>query len=207
MESRIYNLSESIVFHKTTAPYGGLSNMASGYSLYVNEIIIPTSEHLYQALRYTAFPEIQAEIIAQDNGMKAKMISNKYKKEYSRRDWEQIQIKVMRWVLEIKLAQNKDKFGKLLTSTGQKPIVEYSPKSKLWGAVQSGDQLVGINALGRLLMELRQKYIHQKQDLFCVEPLNIEQFLLYNHPISTICDDFYYEPIGSAYETSDECIG
>lgn len=70
MTARIYNPSESIVFHKTTAPYGGLFIMASGYSSYVNEIIIPSSEYLYQALYCTAYPEIQAEIIAQDIGMK-----------------------------------------------------------------------------------------------------------------------------------------
>lgn len=128
MTTRTYSISESIVFHKTTAPYGGLSNMASGYSLYVNEIIIPSSEHLYQAMRYTSYPDIQAEIIVQDNAMKAKMVSNKYKKAFSRKDWESIQIKVMRWAIEIKLAQNWDKFSTLLTSTGQKPIVEYCPK-------------------------------------------------------------------------------
>jgi ribA/ribD-fused uncharacterized protein len=203
MTTRTYSISECIAFHKTTAPYGGLSNMASGYSLYVNEIIIPSSEHLYQAMRYTAYPEIQAEIIAQDNAMKAKMISNKYKKEYSRKDWEQIQIKVMRWVVEIKLAQNWDKFGQLLTSTGQKPIVEYSPKSKLWGAVQNGNQLEGINALGRLLMELRQNYIHQDNRIYYVEPLKIDQFLLYGHPISIICDENYYTPIDAENDIFD----
>ncbi len=70
MTARIYTPSESIVFHKTTAPYGGLSIMAFGYSLYVIEITIPSSEYLYQALHYTAYPEIQAEIIAQDIGIK-----------------------------------------------------------------------------------------------------------------------------------------
>jgi len=127
--------------------------------------------------------------------MKAKMVSNKFKKTYSRKDWENIQIKVMRWALEIKLAQNWDKFSSLLASTGQKPIVEFSPKSKLWGAIQVGSQLEGTNALGRLLMELRQKYVQQENILYCVEPLEIDQFLLYGHPISIICDENYYEPI------------
>jgi len=203
MTTRTYSISESIVFHKTTAPYGGLSNMASGYSLYVNEIIIPSSEHLYQVMRYTAYPEIQAEIIDQDNAMKAKMVSNKYKKAISRKDWEAIQIKVMRWALEIKLAQNWDKFGAILASTGQKPIVEYTPKSKLWGAVESGNELLGTNALGRLLMELRQKYILQDNRIYCVEPLEIDQFLLYGHPVSIICDENYYEPIDAENDIFD----
>lgn len=70
MTARIYNPFESIVFHKTKVPYGGHYIMASRYCLYVNEIIIPSSEYLFQALHYTAYPEIHAEITAQDIGMK-----------------------------------------------------------------------------------------------------------------------------------------
>ena len=56
--------------------------------------------------------------------MKAKMISNKYKAQFSRPDWEKIQIKVMRWALEIKLAQNWDKFSTILKETQNKSIVD-----------------------------------------------------------------------------------
>lgn len=117
MEIRAYNTKEAIVFRKTTEAFGGLSNMASGYALYINEIIIPSSEHLYQAMRYPTNPEIQHEIISQDNAMKAKMVSNTYKDGFSRPDWNKIQVKVMRWALEIKLAQNWDKLSSLLRET------------------------------------------------------------------------------------------
>lgn len=81
-------LKRSNCFRKTTEPFGGLSNMASGYALYINEVIIPSSEHLYQSMRYPTNPEIQfGNYISQDNAMKAKMISNKYKSHYSRPDW------------------------------------------------------------------------------------------------------------------------
>jgi len=190
MNNRIYNSQDVIVFRKTTEPFGGLSNMASGFALYVNEIIVPSSEHLYQAMRYPTNPDIQFEIIRQDNAMKAKMISNKYKAHYSRPDWEQIQIKVMRWALEIKLAQNWDKFGTILQNTQNKPIVEYAKDDKIWGAKPTeNNQLIGVNALGRLLMELREKYIHNNNKLLCVEPPNIAAFLLYNNPIEIVCDD------------------
>jgi ribA/ribD-fused uncharacterized protein len=192
MENRIYNQSEVISFRKTTESFGGLSNMASGYSLYVNDVFIPSSEHLYQAMRYSLFPDIQHEIISQDNAMKAKMISNKYKAKYSRADWDFVRIKIMRWALEIKLSQNWDSFSALLLSTGNKDIVEYSHKDKIWGAVEaSNGQLLGVNALGRLLMELRAKYVHSFDRLYCVNSLNIAGFLLYNHPIEKICDDNY----------------
>lgn len=190
MNIRNYNAKEAIVFRKTTEPFGGLSNMASGYALYINELIIPSSEHLYQAMRYPTNPEIQFEIINQDNAMKAKMISNKYKAQYSRPDWEKIQIKVMRWALEVKLAQNWDKFSKILEETQNKSIVEYATDNKIWGAKPSNnDELVGVNALGRLLMELREKYIVDKKRIFCVLPPDVPALLLYNQHIDIICDD------------------
>lgn len=187
---RNYNLKEAIVFRKTTQPFGGLSNMASGYALYINEVIIPSSEHLYQAMRYPTNPEIQFEIISQDNAMKAKMTSNKYKSQYSRPDWEKIQIKVMRWALEIKLAQNWDKFSAVLQETENKSIVEYATDNKIWGAKPSNNnELVGVNALGRLLMELREKHIIENNRLYCVNPPNIPALLLYNQYIDVVCDD------------------
>lgn len=190
MNIRNYNAKEAIVFRKTTEPFGGLSNMASGYALYINEVIIPSSEHLYQAMRYPTNPEIQFEIINQDNAMKAKMISNKYKAQFSRPDWEKIQIKVMRWALEIKLAQNWDKFSTILQETQNKSIVEFATDNKIWGAKPaSNDELVGVNALGRLLMELREKYISENNRIFCVNPPDVPALLLYNQHIDIICDD------------------
>ncbi|MFC4739373.1 NADAR family protein [Flavobacterium ponti] len=190
MNIRNYNAKEAIVFRKTTEPFGGLSNMASGYALYINEVIIPSSEHLYQAMRYPTNPEIQFEIINQDNAMKAKMISNKYKAQYSRPDWEKIQIKVMRWALEIKLAQNWDKFSSILQDTENKSIVEFATDNKIWGAKPANtNELVGVNALGRLLMDLREKYIKDKKRIFCVNPPDVPALLLYNQHIDVICDD------------------
>jgi ribA/ribD-fused uncharacterized protein len=207
MQERIYNINEVISFRKTTEAFGGLSNMASGYHLFVNDIIIPSAEHLYQAMRYPLYPNIQAEIIAQDNGMKAKMISNKYKSKYSRPDWDSIRIKIMRWVLEVKLSQNWEKFSELLISTGNKDIVEYSHKDKIWGVVlKSESQLVGVNALGRLLMELREKYTKNGDRLYCVDPVNIPAFLLYNFPIDRICDQAFYESYSLEYDLETEMV-
>lgn len=190
MEIRTYNTKDAIVFRKTTEAFGGLSNMASGYALYINEIIIPSSEHLYQAMRYPTNPEIQHEIIIQDNAMKAKMVSNKYKAQFSRPDWDKIQIKVMRWALEIKLAQNWDKFNTILKETQDRPIVEFATDDKIWGAKPYGtNELIGTNALGRLLMELREKYVMTNNRLYCVNPPNVPALLLYNQHIDIICDD------------------
>lgn len=52
ISERTYNKNEVITFSKTTGKFGGLSNMAPGYSLFVNETNIANTEILYQACRF-----------------------------------------------------------------------------------------------------------------------------------------------------------
>lgn len=184
---RIYKLDEVITFSKTNEAFGELSNMSSKFPLFINDIIIPSSEALYQAMRYSLFPKAQNEIIKQVSPMTAKMISKKYH-HYSRQDWDFIKLKVMRWVMEVKLSQHWNKLFPILEQTAGKFIVELSHKDQYWGAVNMGNkQLVGMNALGRLWMDLREKYIIPNNKLECVEPLSIAGFRLYDYDIDTIC--------------------
>lgn len=193
-QNRVYQLSETIIFHKTTAEFGGLSNMAGGYSLNINNIIIPTAEHLYQACRFPQNAELQFSIINEPSPMKAKWIGRAHIHE-TRADWDAVRFKIMQWVLEVKLSQNWENFSALLKATKNKPIVELTPKDKIWGAVKDGDKLVGVNALGRLLMFIRQQYVFTNLYQRCVEPLNIPDFLFLGHPIEIVCNDMYQEEI------------
>lgn len=127
--NKTYQLTDSVVFHKTKEEFGGLSNMAAGYSLNINDVIIPTAEHLYQACRFPHHPELQLAIISEPNPMNAKKLARQ-KIEMTRKDWDKIQFKVMKWVLEVKLSQNWKSFGNLLRETGDKHIVELDPKIK-----------------------------------------------------------------------------
>jgi len=183
-ETRIYNMDECISFRKTTEKFGGLSNMASGYPIVVNNIFIRTSEALYQALRFTEFSEIQKEIISQTSPMTAKMKSKKYR-DRTREDWHKLRVHIMRWTLRVKLLQNKDTFGKLLLETEDLPIVEESSKDTFWGAKLINNRLEGMNVLGRLLMQLRAEYREYK-DFNYIEPLKVENFCLYGKNITTI---------------------
>ncbi|MBK9605995.1 MAG: hypothetical protein IPO58_06030 [Betaproteobacteria bacterium] len=58
-QTRTYDRASSVVFLKTDAPFGGLSNMAGKFPLWVNGIRILTSEALYQACRFPHRPEVQ----------------------------------------------------------------------------------------------------------------------------------------------------
>jgi len=166
--------------------------MASGYILVINGVTILTSEALYQACRFPHMPEVQKEIIEQLSPMAAKMKSKPYR-DQSRPDWEAVRAKIMRWCLRVKLAQNFDKFSALLLSTDENPIVEETHRSDFWGAKPdkaNPDTLVGVNALGLLLMELRKNLWNTcTDDLSQVAPPSIPSFDLYSQPIPIVYVD------------------
>lgn len=186
-EQRTYRRQESITFRKTTEQFGGLSNMAGGYPLFVNGIKILTSEALYQACRFPHLPHVQRLIIAERSPMTAKMKTKPYR-DNSRPDWEFVRTKVMRWCLQVKLIQNWDKFSQLFLETGDFPIVEDSWKDDFWGAKpQAGEMLVGINVLGRLLMQLREQVKSGEITAqTIIQPLSLSDFLLYGQEIRSI---------------------
>jgi ribA/ribD-fused uncharacterized protein len=188
MSTRRYNISDSIIFRKTKESFGGLSNMASGYSIYVNDIIISASEHLYQACKFPDYPQIQWDIINEPNPMKAKWISRS-NNALVRSDWNMVLFKVMQWAIEVKLSQNSNTFGPLLLATGEKNIVEATPKDKVWGAMKEGDYYVGTNALGRLLMFVRDNYVKTNLIPKCINPLSIPNFYLLGNPIGVVCSE------------------
>lgn len=189
---RKYTKSDVVTFAKTTAKYGSLSNMAPRYPLFVNEVLIHSSECLYQACKFPLHPQIQREIIEQRNPMIAKEISRKYKM-YVRPDWEDIKFKVMEWCIAVKLIQNWDTFAEVLLSTGDKPIVEYSVKDNIWGAMPEGDFLVGKNALGRLLMQARADYLVNNRQHYKLLPPDVVGFLLFGYPIGTVYGQEFYK--------------
>lgn len=184
---RTYDPTASVVFLKTNERFGGLSNMAPGFPLLVNGVRIRTSEALYQACRFPHMPDVQRKIIDEHSPMTAKMRSKPFRKD-SRPDWDTVRVKVMRWCLRVKLAQNWQEFGRLLLATGDRPIVEQSRKDDFWGAKVAEDgALVGMNVLGRLLMELREQLKgDEAESLHSVEPLVIPEFLLFQRPIEMI---------------------
>ena len=95
----------------------------------------------------------------------------------------------MRWCLRVKLNQNPATFSELLLSTGDVQIVEKKVRrADFWGAREQPDgSLVGLNVLGRLLMELREQVKNDGIGAFdVVEPLPIADFLLLGEQISVV---------------------
>lgn len=194
-EFRTYHPATCVVFRKTKEKWGGLSNMAAGYPLKVNGIPIRTSEALYQACRYPHKPDLQRQIIEERSPMTAKMRGKPFRKE-SRPLWESVDetdrllenVKIMRWCLRVKLAQNWHAFGQLLLHTGDKDIVEHSRNDVFWGAKLAADgTLVGMNVLGRLLMQLREQVkTVDPERLKQVDPPLLPNFRLFGRPIEKV---------------------
>jgi|TARA_B100001964_G_C14165532_1_gene568866 ribA/ribD-fused uncharacterized protein len=184
---RQYERNKCIVFRKTNEAFGGLSNMAPGYPIKINDIIIGTTEALYQSCRFPDSIDVQKMIIEEKSPMTAKMKSKPFRLQ-TRQDWEKVRVKIMRWCLQVKLACNLHKFGQLLLETDDKPIVEDSHKDKFWGTVENKEEMLeGMNILGRLLMELRELLKKNGKESFkTVDPPQIDNFLLLGKPLPII---------------------
>lgn len=184
---RRYVRSEAAVFLKTKEKFGGLSNMAGGFPVRVNGVLIPTVEAFYQACRFPHLPEVQRAIIREPSPMTAKMKAKPFRSQ-SRTDWDVVRIPIMRWSLRLKLAFHFREFSSILLSTGGDAIVEESRRDPFWGALpQEADLLMGENVLGRLLMELREEIKTRPEESFrSLKVLNIPEFCILGEPIEPI---------------------
>lgn len=196
IELKQYDIKNAAAFKKTTEKWGELSNMCAGFPVVVNNIPIKSVEALYQACRYPHHPEIQKKILEQKSPMTAKMVGKPHLIK-TREDWNEVRILIMKWVLRVKLAQNMERFSKALKETQNMPIIELSNKDDFWGAKPIGDNIyVGVNALGRLLMELRQQLLTYGEEKFLsVAPLKINDFILYGNPIDFVYSSQAYSEV------------
>lgn len=156
-----YYAPECTTFCKTREAHGGLSMMAGGFTIRMGDLIVLSGEHLFQAMRFTDYPDIQKTLLGIPSPMGAKMFGRTHK-EKTRPDWEIINIPIMEWALDLKLLNNWDTFGTVLRDAGDKPIVEISTKSTFWGAKWENSCpgiLRGQNVMGILLWLQRLRYM------------------------------------------------
>lgn len=178
-----YDITQSVVFRKTTDEFGGLANMSRAYPLRVYRIRAATSEALYQALKFPEFPEIQTLVLNAPKPKAAKLIARDHD-AFSRTDWLDVRVAIMAWVLRMKLCQHVATFGKLLDATAERAIVEFSKRDPFWGAAPvSPSVLEGENVLGRLLMGLRNEMRRSEQCLEIVPDPEIPGLKLLGLPI------------------------
>ncbi len=135
-----YIANDCITFSKLNEPYGELSNMHTAYPVECCGYKFKTSEHLFIALRFSGYPDLQREIMQYPNAMWCKKIfvnNDKYK-PFHHPNWHDVlptsrdecsassqtfDVEVMKFICCLKYQQNEG-FQQLLATTRGKIIVE-----------------------------------------------------------------------------------
>ena len=164
---QVYPIEQSVFFHKKTDEHWVLSNMSS-CPLEIEGIPFKSSEHLFQTLKFATSESVLA---VYNNYITPKMTAKHYQKleGHRRKDWEQISIDVMKFCLQQKYEQCPE-FKEELERTKGYHIVELqdakndkeSSRANAWGVKSKGQNYVGPNLMGRLLMELRDGTMEYK---------------------------------------------
>ena len=149
-----YPFSDSIAIRKVKEPWGILGNFATT-PLLINGLLFKSSEQLFQMMKFKDEEPVKAIYSAAN----PKMTAKHWEKTHRREDWGQMIVDAMKFCLQQKYEQN-EAFRLELERTSGKWIVEDQtsfPKKTpdTWGVKLQGDNYVGPNLLGRLLMELR----------------------------------------------------
>jgi ribA/ribD-fused uncharacterized protein len=109
----------------------------------------PTSEHYYQAQKFTD-PELQARIRAAPKPIAAKKIAETHRNKM-RADWDSVKDDVMYRVVRCKFETHAE-LRELLRATGDEEIVESAPTDYYWGVGSDG---TGQNKLGLIIERIR----------------------------------------------------
>lgn len=153
-ETTVYDAFGCAAFRRSKDRHGELSNMTGGFPITLHGVRFQSAEGLYQALKFPGRHDVQRSIAQQHSGMEAKR--HAYRTGLAPRpDWDYRRVPAMALVLALKLDQNPDRFARALRNTGAAPIVESSSRDAFWGAKPAGPSMAGVNALGKLLTQLR----------------------------------------------------
>ena len=122
-----YQANDVITFDKLNGEFGAFSNMSTKYPVECCGYKFKTSEHLFIALRFSGYPDLQREIMEYNNSMYCKktfVYAKKYK-SFHHPNWHDnfFDVEVMKYVITLKYAQNEG-FRKLLAKSKGKVIVE-----------------------------------------------------------------------------------
>ena len=149
-----YPVSECIAIRKVKDPWGIFGNF-SPTPFIINNVVFKTSELLFQLMKF----KDEEPVIAVYNANNPKMTTKHWEKTHRREDWGKMIVDVMKYCLTQKYEQSEEFRQELERSKGKYIVEDQTsfPKKTpdTWGVKQQGDDFVGPNLLGRLLMELR----------------------------------------------------
>lgn len=141
---------DTINFYSTRGKYGCFSNF-SAHPVKISDVVWPTTEHYFQAQKFTDANTIKKVELAKTPTEAAKI--GRDRNNVLRDDWEQIKDDVMRTAIFYKFTQYPE-LKKTLLETRDALLVEHTENDKYWGDGGDGS---GKNMLGKILMEVREK--------------------------------------------------
>lgn len=142
---------EPVRFYSTRGKYGAFSNF-SRHPVTIDNIYWPTTEHYYQAKKFT---ETEPDYALEIQNAPSPKIAAKLGRDRShtmRPDWNLVNDDVMRVAVGTKVLTYHE-IAELLLDTGERIIIEDSPKDYYWGCGADG---TGKNMLGHIFMESRE---------------------------------------------------
>ena len=149
-----YPASECVTIRKVAEPWGIFGNFART-PIVIDEVMFKTSEQLFQLMKF----KDKEPVLAVYNANNPKMTTKHWEKTHRRSDWGQMVVDAMKFCLTKKFEQSEDFKAELERSRGKFIVEDQTsfPKKTpdTWGVKQQGNNFVGPNLLGRLLMELR----------------------------------------------------
>ena len=161
-----YPVAKCVRIHKRDEEWGIFSNF--GHTpLVVEGVTFDTSERLFQLMKFKDEESVKAIYYKKGN---PKMTAKHWEKTHRRDDWCKMIIDAMKFCLTQKYEQSEEFRNELERSKGKFIVEDQSGFTKknpdAWGVKQQGDDYIGPNLLGRLLMELREngKLVFQLPD-------------------------------------------
>ena len=131
--------------------YGCFSNF-SAHPFTLDNQTWRTSEHYFQAMKFYPHKDHIADLRRMPSPMQVAK-AGRSRARPLREDWEAVKDDVMRQALYAKFTQHPE-IQTILLETGDEEIVENTTKDHYWGIGSSG---TGLNMLGKLLVELRER--------------------------------------------------
>ena len=149
-----YPVSECVAIRKVKDPWGIFGNFFPT-PIIINNVSFKTSELLFQLMKFKDEEPVKAVY----NANNPKMTTKHWEKTHRREDWGKMIVDAMKFCLTQKYEQSEEFRQELERSKGKYIVEDQTsfPKKTpdTWGVKQQGDDFVGPNLLGRLLMELR----------------------------------------------------
>lgn len=149
-----YPVKECVAIRKVAEPWGIFGNFART-PIIIDGVMFKTSELLFQLMKF----KDKEPVLAVYNANNPKMTTKHWEKTHRRSDWGKMIVDAMKFCLTKKFEQSEDFKAELERSRGKFIVEDQTsfPKKTpdTWGVKQQGDNFVGPNLLGRLLMELR----------------------------------------------------